>query len=188
MDSLRIFRSLNDRFYEAMVLWFNSLLARDRGEFARAVRLAQEAVDISQDLDNKLWEATALLYLGKAQLAAGNAGGALVSYQRCEVLSRQESDISRGAWALDGAGSAYSLLDRPDDAAQFHRLAITVFRQVGDRWKLAKSLARLADALPDNPAEAIACRREAIRILADFPDAKSHAIRLRLLAAAGDTD
>jgi tetratricopeptide (TPR) repeat protein len=188
MDSLRIFRSLNDRFYEAMVLWFNSLLARDRGEFARAVRLAQEAVDISQDLDNKLWEATALLYLGKAQLAAGNAGGALVSYQRCEVLSRQESDISRGAWALDGAGSAYSLLDRPDDAAQFHRLAITVFRQVGDRWKLAKSLARLADALPDNPAEAIACRREAIRILADFPDAKSHAIRLRLLAAAGGTD
>jgi tetratricopeptide (TPR) repeat protein len=136
----------------------------------------------------KLWEATALLYLGKAQLAAGDPGGALVSYQRCEVLSRQESDISRGAWALDGAGLAYSVLGRPDDAAQFHRLAISVFRQIGDRWKLAKSLARLADALPEDPAEAIARRREAIQILADFPDVKSQAIRSRLLAATGDTE
>lgn len=182
-ESLRIFRSLNDRFYEAMVLWLDSKLIRDRGEPMAAVRLAQEAVDISRDLDNNLWEATALLYLGKAQLAAGDAGGALISYQRCEVLSRQESDISRGAWALDGVGAAYGLLGRPEDAAQFHRLAIAVFRQVGDRWKLAKSLARLADALPDDRAEALACRREAIQILADFPDAQSQGIRSRLLAA-----
>jgi tetratricopeptide (TPR) repeat protein len=187
-DSLLIFRSLNDRLYEAMVLWFQSRLARDREELAAAVGLALEAVDISRDLDNRLWEATALLYLGKAQLAAGDAGGALVSYQRCEVLSRQESDISRGAWALDGAGVAYSQLGRLDDAAQFHRLAIAMFRQTGDRWKLAKSLGRLADALPEDPAEAMASRREAIQILADFPDAKSRAIRSRLLAAIGDAD
>ncbi|MGH3279927.1 MAG: ATP-binding protein, partial [Trebonia sp.] len=185
-DSLRTFRGLGDRFYAAMVLWFVSYLARDRGEPAEAVRLAQEAVDISLDLDNRLWEATSLLYLGKAQLAAGDAGAALVSYQRCEVLSRQESDISRGAWALDGVGLAYGLLGRPDDAAEFHRLAISVFRQVGDRWKLAKSLARLADARPTAPEEALACRREAIDILAGFPDPKSQALRSRLLTVAGD--
>lgn len=186
-DSLRIFRGLGDRFYEAMTLWFASYLAREQGEVLEAVRLAQQAVDMSRDLDNNLWEATSLLYLGKAQLAAGDAGDALVSYQRCEVLSRQESDISRGAWALDGVGLAYGQLGRPDDAAEFHRLAISVFRQVGDQWKLAKSLARLADALPASPEEALACRREAVEILADFPDPKSRALRSRLMAMTRDS-
>jgi tetratricopeptide (TPR) repeat protein len=149
--------------------------------------MAAEAVDISRDLDNKLWEATSLLYLGKAQLAADNPGGALESYQRSEVLSRQENDISRGAWALDGVGVAYSRLGRPDDAAEFHRLAIAVFRQLGDRWKLAKSLDRLAETLHGDPEEALRSRREAIEILADFPDPKSQAIRARLLATTGDS-
>lgn len=186
-EALAILRGLGDSLYESMLLTFHSYLARARGDATAAVVMAGEAVDMSRDLDNNLWEATCLLYLGKAQLAADNPGGALESYQRSEVLSRQENDISRGAWALDGVGVAYSRLGRPDDAAEFHRLAIAVFRQLGDRWKLAKSLDRLADALPDDQEEAQRSRREAIEILADFPDPKSRAIRARLLATTGDS-
>jgi tetratricopeptide (TPR) repeat protein len=185
-ESLQTFRRLGDRPYESMLLWFVSYLAQGTGEIAEAVATAHKAVDISRDLDNRLWEATALLYLGKAQLAAGDAGGALESYQRSEVLSRQENDISRGAWALEGVGRAYKQLGRLADAAEFHRLAIAIFRQVGERWKVAKSLARLADALPGDPDDAMQCRQEAIEILADFADPKSRALRATLLTIVGN--
>ncbi len=184
-ESSQIFRALGDRLNETMVTSFHSYLARARGDIARALAAAQQAVDVSADLDSSLFEATALVYLGKAQLAAGSPGAALESYQASARRSRQEGDLSREGWAIDGAGLAYQMLGRPDDAAGFHRRAIAICRQLGDQWKLARSLERLADALPDDPDEAVRARLEAIEILADFPDPKSRAIRERLLARTG---
>jgi tetratricopeptide (TPR) repeat protein len=185
-ESSQIFRALGDRLNETMVTSFHSYLARARGDIARALAAAQEAVDVSADLDSSLFEATALVYLGKAQLAAGSPGEALECYLASARRSRQEGDLSREGWAIDGAGLAYQMLGRPDDAAGFHRRAIAICRQLGDQWKLARSLERLADALPDDPDEAGRARLEAIEILADFPDPKSRAIRERLLARTGE--
>jgi hypothetical protein len=94
------------------------------------------------------------------------------------------SDLSRGAWALEGAGRAYAQFGRLEDAAEFYRIAITIFRQVGDDWKVAKTLARLADVLPGDPDEAALCRREAVSILTAYPDPKSRALRDRLAATS----
>ncbi len=184
-ESRQIFRALGDRLNETMVTSFHSYLALARGDITRALAAAQEAVDVSADLDSSLFEATALIYLGKAQLAAGSPGEALESYLASARRSRREGDVSREGWAIDGAGRAYQMLGRLDDAADFHRRAIAICRRLGDRWKLARSLERLADALPDDLDEAGRARREAIEILADFPDPKSRAARERLLARVG---
>jgi len=135
---------------------------------------------------NILWEGTTLLYLGKAQRAAGQPGDALVSYQRATVIFRQEGDLSREAMAVDGAGCAYQDLGRTDEAAGFHRYATTIHRQLGDHWKLAKSLSNLADVLagPNVQEEAADYRREALALLADYPDRKSAALRARIRTAS----
>ena len=96
-----------------MVLTAVSLLHRGRGEPVEALTTAQRAVDLAHDMANDLWEGTALLYLGKAQRAAGRADEALVSYQRAAVIFRREGDLSREAMALNGTGRAYSELDGP---------------------------------------------------------------------------
>jgi tetratricopeptide (TPR) repeat protein len=184
-ESSRIFQRLGDRLNETMVTSFLSYLARSRGDTARALVIAQEAVGVSADLGNKLFEATALIYLGKAQLAARLPGEALESFQGSARRSRQEGDLSREGWAIDGAGLAYQMLGQLDEAIDFHLRSVAICRQLGDRWKLARSLERLADALSDDPDEARRARLEAIEILADFPDPKSRAIRDRLLARTG---
>ncbi len=185
-ESLAIFRELDDLLYEALVLTALSLLERRRGQAHSGLTLAQRSVDITRGMANILWEGTTLLYLGKAQRAAGQPGDALVSYQRATVIFRQEGDLSREAMAVDGAGCAYQDLGRTDEAAGFHRYATTIHRQLGDHWKLAKSLSNLADVLagPNVQEEAADYRREALALLADYPDRKSAALRARIRTAS----
>ncbi|MFF3441455.1 ATP-binding protein [Streptosporangium sp. NPDC002721] len=186
-ESLNTFRALGDRLYESMVLTAFSLMYRDRGETERALATAHEAVEISHEMANKLWEGTALLYLGKAQRATGRADEALVSYQHAAVSFRQEGDLSREAMALDGTGLAYMDLARPSDAVDFHRHAASMHRQVSDRWKLARSLGHLSDALRalKSHDEADRHRQEAVLLLAGFTDTRSESLRARLDAATG---
>jgi tetratricopeptide (TPR) repeat protein len=184
-ESLRSFRDLDDRLYESMVLTALSYLARLRGEAAVALAIAHQAVDISREMANQLWEAMALLYLGRAQRAVGVPGEALVSFQHAAVICRQEGDVSREAMALTGTGQAYSDLDRDAEAADFYHRAVTISRRLQDRWKLARSLAHLADALSKTGSldEGTLARREAAAVLTDFADPKSVELRSQLVTA-----
>ena len=141
-------------------------------------------------MGNPLWEGTALLYLGKAQRAAGRPEDALVSYQRAAVILRQEGDVSREAMAIGDTGLAYAELGRPADAADFHRRAAAMHRHIGDRWKLAQCLGHLADTLvrPQDRSEALRYRRMALAILDDYNDGKSVALRARINTAIETSD
>jgi tetratricopeptide (TPR) repeat protein len=189
--SLDAYRDMGDhRLYESMVLTAFSLLARRRGQSARALATAEDAVAIARDMDNSLWEGTALLYLGKAQLAEGRPEDALVTTQRAAVMFRKEGDPSREAMALDGTGRAYRALGRLPEAADFHRRAATVHGRLGDRWKRARSLVRLADALAAGGERGGGAPNlaEAQAIFADYDDARSVALRAEAAAAAAGPD
>jgi tetratricopeptide (TPR) repeat protein len=186
----RIFQSMSDRLYEALVLTALSLLERDLGMVTEALRSAQEAVDISREVGNEIWEATTVLYLGKAQRAGGRSGDALISYQRSAVISRQGGDSSREAIALEGAGAAYQDLRRFEDAIPFHRRAAMMHEELGDLWKLAKSLWNLANALDrtsvNNATDAARCRSRARDLLTAFTDPKSVARRAYMDGATSE--
>jgi tetratricopeptide (TPR) repeat protein len=177
-ESLQIFVSLGDRLYESMVLTGFSYLARLREQPDAALDYAERAVLISREMDNQLWEATALIYLGKAELASGRGAQALTSFQHASLICREEGDISRDVMAINGAGLAYRALGRPADAEQFYRVAVQLNRQLADRWKLARSLVYLADAIagPERAEEARSYWQEARDILLAFPDPKSRAL------------
>lgn len=80
--------------------------------------------------------------------------------------------------ALDTTGLAYQAMDRPQEAVDFHRLAIAGFRELGDDWRVAGALENLAAAL-DRTGNALAAashRREAVGLLRGYTDARARAL------------
>jgi hypothetical protein len=69
-------------------------------------------------------------------------------------------------------------LDRPQEAVQFHRLAVAEFRELGDDWRVAGALENLAVAmdLTGDPSAAASHRREAVGILQGYTDARARAL------------
>ena len=108
---------------------------------------ASEYAHIIGCCSSRFWGAFWLLELARIHRALGNPGEALVACQRSAVVQRRIGDRNREAAAHDGTGEAYRDLGRMDDAAKFHRMAITVYRETRDRWGLANALVNLAVAL-----------------------------------------
>ncbi len=166
--ALPILRELGVRGSEGDVLRGLSRVRRALGAPAEAHGLIDSALAIALDHDNSAWEAHWLVESGHVLVDLGEPAEALVAYQRAGVLHRRLGDRGREAGALDAAGTAYRLMDRPEEAADFHRLAAATFRDTGERWQLALALAHLGEV--SSGPEADQCHREALDLLAAFPD------------------
>ncbi|MFI7242681.1 ATP-binding protein [Streptomyces qinglanensis] len=173
----------------AEALTLLSTVHRRAGRFSRANHMAEQALAVAGEADGKLFEALALLELGRVCSARENGAEALGHLHQASLLFRRvgRTDLQAAAW--DATGEAYLLLGRADDAAAFHRRAATAFRARGDNWSSALSLARLADALTKQGMshEAQEHRGEALRLLAGFPDRAAEAKRAELRAARMET-
>jgi predicted Zn-dependent protease len=82
---------------------------------------------------------------------------------------------------MDGTGEAYRHLGRPEEAITFHRLASTTQRELGDRWQLALSLDKLAEAClaAGDRAGAHAAWQEAARVTEGFEDPAAERLHRR---------
>jgi hypothetical protein len=119
---------------------------------------------------------------GHVRIALDDLPGALTAFQRAAVLHRRLGDRSREARAHDGTGTVYRLMGRPDDAADFHRLAVAVFRDTGEPWPLALALDHLAQAVPEESEQHW---RESADLLAAFPDPRATRLRHEISARLG---
>ena len=172
--ALRIHRRLGLFAYEGDTLRGLSHAHRGLGAPHEARGFIEDALTIAHRHDNIAWEAHWLVESGQVFVDVGDLAEALEAYQRAAVLHRRLGDRSREASALDGAGTVYQRLDRPDEAADFHRMAVSAFRDTGERWPLALALANLASTLHATaPAEADQNRHEALELLAAFTDPRS---------------
>jgi hypothetical protein len=97
------------------------------------------------------------------------------------VIHRRLGDRSREALAWYGAGRTYQRLDRPGEAADFFRRAAAVHQELGDSWHHALALDGLATSLSTEGAAAGRCHwGEALRLLADYDDARAVSLRERI--------
>ncbi|MBO8186626.1 ATP-binding protein [Streptomyces spirodelae] len=169
----------------AEALTLLSAVDRRAGRFFEANEMAEQALAIAGEAGGNLFEALALLELGRACLAQENSAEALGHLQHASVLFQRvgRPDLQAAAW--DTTGEAHLLLGRAEDAVAFHRQASSTFRSRGDNWSLVLSLARLAEALTSQGAsqEAQQQRTEALRLLTAFPDRVAAAKRAELQAA-----
>ncbi|MBO8191923.1 tetratricopeptide repeat protein [Streptomyces oryzae] len=173
----------------AEALTLLSAVHRRAGRSSQANQLAEQALAIAGEADGTLFEALALLELGRVCLAQENGADALGHLQQAAVLFQRvgRTDLQAAAW--DTTGEAYLLLGRAEDAIAFHRRACSTFRARNDSWSLALSLARLAEALTSQGAspEAQRHRSEAVELLAAFPDGVAEAKRAEVQAAQAET-
>ncbi|WSP41712.1 tetratricopeptide repeat protein [Streptomyces sp. NBC_01244] len=183
-ESLRLCREVGDRANEGNALFYLAMTQRERGEPETALSTVRQALDIARTDRLTAWGAFWHLELARIQRALGKPGEALVSCQESAVVQRQIGDRNREAAAHDCAGEAYRDLGRLTEAAGFHRMAVTVFRDTRDQWALAGALVNLALALAlsgsDDGEEAAGCARDAAAILSRFDDARATAQRERI--------
>jgi tetratricopeptide (TPR) repeat protein len=142
----------------------------------------EQALELARDHANVAWEAFWLVEYGHVRIALDDLPGALTAFQRAAVLHRRLGDRSREARAHDGTGTVYRLMGRPDDAADFHRLAVAVFRDTGEPWPLALALDHLAQAVPEESEQHW---RESADLLAAFPDPRATRLRHEISARLG---
>lgn len=170
---------------QAEALTLLATVHRQAGRFTPANETAERALAIAGEADGKLFEALALLELGRIALAQENGTEALSHLQQAATLFQRvgRPDLQAAAW--DTTGEACLLLGRTEDAVAFHRQASSAFRSRDDRWSLALSLASLAAALTRQglPHGAREHRHEALQLLGAFPGPVAAAKRAELEAA-----
>ncbi|WP_225846908.1 tetratricopeptide repeat protein [Streptomyces sp. HPF1205] len=174
---------------QAETLTLLAAVYRRSHRFDEADGAAEQALAIAGDSDATLFEALALLELGRNAIAREEATEALGHLQQAAALFQRAGrpDLQAAAW--DATGEAYCLLQRTEDAAGFHRQAATAHRSRGDQWSLAAALAHLAATLVQdrNFLEAQEHCREALQLLANFsgPEAEAKRSHLEALLHSG---
>jgi tetratricopeptide (TPR) repeat protein len=145
---------------------------------------AQRALAVAGESDATLFEALALLELGRNAVARAEATDALSHLRLASALFQRAGrpDLQAAAW--DATGEAYLVTGRAEDSADFHRQAASAHRSRGDKWSLAVALTHLADALvrAGELPEAREHRHEAVQLLSDFSGPEAEARRSRLEA------
>ncbi|MEU8264287.1 tetratricopeptide repeat protein [Micromonospora sp. NPDC048999] len=186
-QALAVQQDIDDRGQEGNSLFFLSMTLRELGRTEEAMAAIERALAIAEGA-SPVWLGHWLVEYARVQRATGRPGDALVAAHRAATIQRRLGDRSREAMALDGAGEAYRELGQPDQAVALHRQAATVHRQLGDGWQLALTLDHLAAALVDagRPEEGSRWWREAVALLAGFPDPRAAGLRSRIEHAAGE--
>jgi tetratricopeptide (TPR) repeat protein len=183
-------RDIEDRLGEADALSALGEAYRGLGRPDQAKPLLEAALGIARELDNRVWEGYWLVFYGRLQVDIGDLADALTSFQRSATLQRRIGHRVREAEALDATGEVYRQLDRPEDAINFHRMAVAILRELDERWLLAVALDNLATALErtnalvdertDVLAEAERHWAEAAELLSRFSDPRAVRIRGRI--------
>ncbi|SIO90381.1 tetratricopeptide repeat protein [Nocardiopsis sp. JB363] len=171
---------------QAEALALLAAVHRRKGRHTSAQETAERALAIAGEADGKLFEALALLELGRITVARDAGAEALGHLQQAAVLFSQvgRPDLQAATW--DVTGETYLLLERTEEAVAFHRQALSVFRRTGDHWSQVLTLVHLMAALGqrgdrDGVSEH---RGEALRLLDTLP---GEAARTRRAEIEGQT-
>lgn len=169
-------------YARAECLWIEAMILRETGQTAGARTRIAAALKIAHELSNAVPEALYETERGKILLATGEPHKALSVLQRAALMQRRLGDRSREADALDAAGEACQALMRFDEAAELHRSAIALHRDLADRWHLALAQANLARALihVDATDEAVQYLEEALACIIEYDDPRARALRSHL--------
>jgi len=179
-QALVIYRRLD--IPEGDVLRGLSRAYRGLGEPEEASSLIQQALRIARLKENHAWEAFWLVEYGRVLLDLDQTPNALTSFQRAAQLQRRLGDRLREADALDATGETYQRMGRHQEAADFHRMSVATFGELGDNWRHAVALDHLATAVyaTDGLVEAEPHWRKALTIFETYSDPLSMRIRSRI--------
>ena len=146
-----------------------SALARlyeDSGDLAKAGEYNQKILAANPK------DITATLAVARLAIKSGNPQGSLEPLNRALSLSIQVDNQEQKAAALHSMGTAYRILNKPDEAQRNYQEALTIRRQIGQKRGIASSQNELArvEVLRGNNKAALADFQQALEIRRDIGD------------------
>jgi tetratricopeptide (TPR) repeat protein len=186
-QSFELRRDLNDEPALAGSLNNLSLVARARGEYARARDLLEQALAINQKVGKRLWEAMNYNNLGLCALAEGNAGESAGLQRTSMAIFRDLKDTWGVAMTTGDLGSALLLQGEVAAAADAYRESLRTRQAIQDTKGMAMALRGLAHLNVRGAAFELADRqyRGALSLSLDVTDNGGMADSLEGLAHVG---
>jgi tetratricopeptide (TPR) repeat protein len=155
------------------------------GAFDEAERLLAGADESALQIGSQIYEGIVAFERGILALAGAAYEDSLTHFHLGGTIANSVADRSLEAQTYDGIGQAYRGLGRPGEAADFHRRAAAIFRQMRDRWRQAVALAHLGDVLEEtgDVESALGCRLESLELISAYQDTVAVTLRSRLALA-----
>jgi tetratricopeptide (TPR) repeat protein len=187
-------------------------MSQHQHQLAKAVRLFQQALDISRELGDRTVEARRLGNLGIAFRCT--AAAASVDEQRqalarlavqhdtdAVTICREIGDRRNECRRLGNLGTAYDILGQVAEAVHHHTAALSIARELGDRRYEGRILSNLGNVYYNHPdfesnisptlgeRAQVLHYREALAILTEVGDERgAHNLRHVMLSAQGRED
>ena len=141
-------------------------LYEQTGDFAKATEYNQKVLAANPN------DVAATLAVARLALNNGKAQASLDPLNRALTLSIQLDNPEQKAATLHFMGSAYRMLNKPEEALRNYQEALTIRRQLGQKNGIASSLNGIArtQGLLGKNKEALANFQEALQIRRDIGD------------------
>jgi DNA-binding SARP family transcriptional activator/Tfp pilus assembly protein PilF len=181
-QALDLFRELDDRANEGMVLNGLASMLEEQGRYPEALAVALDALRMLKAAGH--WWTQANLENGVGWLYAhlGQYDQALAHCQRALGLHRDSGNRGGMADTLDSLGYVYRHLGDHARAKDYYQQALAVCRELGDALGEGQSLAGLGDAYAEagDPGRARALLGQAVAILDSLPHPHADQVRAKL--------
>jgi tetratricopeptide (TPR) repeat protein len=145
--ALSIAHTEGNRYQEIRLQLLQSVAARNLGQNARAIELAQRAIEAAaaDNLDNLA--TSGMVALGNSFLARRDLESAETYFRQALDLARRGKVRRYEALASTSLGSIFEQRNRPEEARRFIEAALPFYRQAGYRREFAQSMTILGGVL-----------------------------------------
>jgi len=191
VESLRIFRGIDDRPNIAWALDRLGWAARERGDADTACARSEESLALRRELRDRSGICSSTATLGEALTLRGNLVAAKAMLEENLLLARQLGETNTIGWQLNHLGHVAQLQGELESALKYHEASLPVFHQIGTRnmghvWAY-QSLGEIALAQND-ARRATSHFAEALAVARDLGDRAALAWCLAGLAGAAALD
>jgi tetratricopeptide (TPR) repeat protein len=117
----------------------------DLKQHQRAIEYYQQLLEICQEINDHLGEASSLIGLGNAYNSLKQYEQAIEYYQQSLEICREINERSEEAICLNNLGIAYDSLKQYERAIEYYQQSLETFREINDRSGEASSLNNLGN-------------------------------------------
>jgi predicted ATPase/DNA-binding SARP family transcriptional activator/DNA-binding CsgD family transcriptional regulator len=139
-ESLKLYRSSNDKTGVANALGDLGSLALDRGDYEEATSLLEESLTLHRELGSKEGVVGVLNGLGVLTSAKGDREQSISFFSEALALSRGSGNVRKNATSLGNLGITMLVHGNPDQATVLLEESLALFRDIGDSSNIAIGL------------------------------------------------
>jgi tetratricopeptide (TPR) repeat protein len=130
----------------------SGMIAMLQGNLTTAIDRHRSALEIFQQLQEPAMEAVAWHHLGMVYQESRDWAAADRAYRESARIKEQQGNISEAAHTYTQLGILNQLIKKLSEAEQWHRKALQIDREVGDRLNESNDLNNLASLLVNQPS------------------------------------